>query len=392
MSMHVFRYRLKCLLRDRETLFWTMAFPILLATMFHFAFGHLTSFTESFEPVRVAVVDSGAYRTNTYLRQMLEALSRPGSDQLLSLTVTSEVESERMLDERSVTGIITVGEGTREGVSVPASDSVRLTLARSGLGASILKAVLDEYLHTSATAKTVLTQNPAAFAELLDRLADRGSYTQQISYSDAMPNTMLGYFYALVAMACLYAGFWGMRNTIDVQADISDQGARRSVAPTHKLAVVFSDWGATLMISFGQLLALIAYLAFVLGVGFGDQIGYVVLVCLVGSIAGVSFGTLIGTLFRKSEGAKVALLIALSNTLCFLAGLMFVNMKDIVARNVPVLTYVNPASLISDALYSLYVYDSHDRFFLNIGLLCAISAVMCIASYLRLRRDRYASL
>ncbi|MCR4403479.1 MAG: ABC transporter permease [Firmicutes bacterium] len=390
MAMHVFRYRLKCLLRDTEMLFWTMAFPILLATMFYVGFGNLIGADASFEPVKVAVVNSPAYQRNPYLKQMLAGLSTPGADQLLDLTVTDEAGAERLLDKGSVAGIITVGDV--DDTADPAAGPIRLTVTQSGLGQSILKAILDDYLHASATVSSVLSRNPAAIAELIDRLGSRESYTRQISYSKAMPDTALAYFYALVAMACLYTGFWGMRNTIDLQADLSDQGARRSVAPTHKLTVVLCDWAAAFLICFVEILVLLAYLAFALKIDFGDQIGYILLTCLAGCVAGVSFGTLLGTLFRKSEGAKVAALVGATNVLSFLAGLMFVNMKHIVARSVPILSYINPAALTSDALYSLYVFDDHRRFFLNIGLLCVISAVMCFVSYLTLRRERYASL
>ncbi len=390
MFMHVFKYRLKCLIRDRDTLFWTMAFPILLATMFYFAFGDLIGSNGGFEPVRVAVVNSSEYRSNTHLQLMLGVLSTPGEDQLLNMTLTTESEAERLLDEGRVAGVITVSAG--EGFGGSGSSPVRLTVTSSGLGQSILKAILDEYLHTSATAVSVLSQGSVDLSEFIARLRSRGNYTQQISYSDALPDSMLAYFYALVAMAALYASFWGVRNTMDIQADLSDKGARRSVAPTHKLTVVMGDWTASLLISFGEMLILIAYLVFALRVDFGDQIGYVLLTCLAGCIAGLSFGTVIGTLFRKSEGAKIATLVASSNLMSFLAGLMYLNMKDIVARKAPVLSYINPAALISDAFYSLYIFDNHNRFFLNISLLCVFSAVMCLISYLRLRSEKYASI
>ena len=97
---------------------------------------------------------------------------------------------------------------------------------------------------------------------------------------------------------------------------------------------------------------------------------------------------------RRIEGNAQdgAILIGSSMTMSFLAGLMIVNMKDIIARRAPFLSYINPATLITDSFYSLYVFDNHRRFFLNVGLLILISSVMCILSVLRLRRDRYASL
>jgi len=389
MAMHVFVYRLKCLLRDKEALFWTLAFPILLATLFYFAFGQLMGDHEGFQPVPAAVVDSTSYQMNIPLRQMLEALATPGNGQMLELTVAAtDEEAQMLLDDAKIVGFISVGEGSL----VRGGSAVRLTVAQSGLRQSILKAILDEYAHTFATVSSIMLQNPTALSGLISQIGTRLSYTRQISYSNAAPDTMLSYFFALIAMACLYGGFWGMRNSIDVQADLSPQGARRSVAPTHKLAVVVSDFAAGFVVHLAELLVLLAYLVFVLKVDLGDQTGYVLLATIAGCVTGVSFGTLVGTLFRKSEGVKNAALIGGSMLMSFLAGLMFVNMKDIIARTMPVLSYINPAALITDAFYSLYVFENHDRFFLNLGLLMLISAAMCFASFLQLRGEKYASL
>ena len=79
-------------------------------------------------------------------------------------------------------------------------------------------------------------------------------------------------------------------------------------------------------------------------------------------------------------------------TLCYLADLMWVDMKYIIATRVPLLSYINPAALIADAFYSLYLFDGHHRFFLSIGLLCLLSALMSLISIFRLRRERYGSI
>lgn len=379
MFMHVFSYRLRCLLRDRETVFWTLIFSLLLATLFYFAFGHLTGEQERFDPVRTAVVDSQAYRGDVRFRQVLAMLSEPGENQMLELTVADQQQAERLLEDGAVAGIITVGE------------SIGLVVKQSGIDQSILKAILDEYAHTTRTVARVLAKNPGAAQQLISELGDRKGYTEQVSFSDAVPDTILGFFYALIAMACMYSGFWGLRNAIDVQADLSARGARRSVAPTHKLGVVLADAAAALTVSFAEVLILLGYLAFVLRISFGNQIGYVLLTCFAGCVAGVSFGGFIGTVVRGNEGVKTGILIGASMTMSFLAGLMWVGIKDIIARKAPILSYINPAALISDAFYSLYIFDSHRRFFINIGILCLISAIMCAASFMQLRRERYAS-
>jgi len=378
--MHMFGYRLKCLARDRELVFWTLIFPLILATMFHFAFDQLMGRQEAFSPIGVAVVASDSYQQNITFRQALGAISEPGESQLIELTVTDEREAFRLLEDGAVAGVITVG------------DSVGLTVSQSGIEQSILKAVLDEYAHRYATVTGILRANPAVAGGLIRELRQTRSYTQQISFSSAEPDTTLNFFYALIAMTCLYGGFWGLRNTTDMQADLSPQGARRSAAPTHKLGVVLYDLAAALTISLAEVMVLLAYLMLVLRVSFGNEVWYVLLTSLVGCIAGVSLGAFIGTYVRKSEGAKTGILIGTSMTMSLLAGLMIDTMKDMIARKAPVLSYINPAALITDAFYSLYIFESHRRFFLNIGLLLLISSSMCILSFLRLRRDRYAGL
>ncbi|NLA27940.1 MAG: ABC transporter permease [Firmicutes bacterium] len=380
MFRHLFYYRLKCLLRDRELLFWTLLFPLLLATFFYFAFGHLTSEQERFDPVKTVVVDNRAYRENSRFKQLLESLSLSGEDRLLELTVAGEKEAEQLLDSGAVSGIITVGE------------TISLTVKESGLEQSILKTILDQYAHTAETAASIISKNPGAARQLAAELGKGRQFTEPHSFSGAPPDTTLGYFYALIAMACLYSAFWGLRNTIDLQADLSPLGARRSVAPTHKLKVVLSDNLAALLISFSEILVLLIYLEFVLKISLGNQAAYVLIACLAGCMSGVFFGNFIGTVIRGTEGLKSGVLVGVSMTMSFLAGLMWVEMKYVIAGKIPLLSYINPAALIADAFYSLYLFENHHRFFVNIALLCLISAAMGGASFMRLRRGKYAGI
>jgi ABC-2 type transport system permease protein len=67
-------------------------------------------------------------------------------------------------------------------------------------------------------------------------------------------------------------------------------------------------------------------------------------------------------------------------------------MKYIVEKNVPILSYINPATLITDGLYTLYYYNSHERYFINISLLSVLSILFCFITYLNIRREKYASI
>ena len=431
MFAHVFFYRLKCLARDKERVFWTLLFPLLLATLFQFAFGHLTSAEEGFSPIKTAVIDSSSYRQNSNLRKTLQAMSAQGESQVLALTVTTSAEAHRLLESGEVVGIISIekadvledGEDVFQAskFSEPAKPvldpkprpepvpepRLELIIKEKGLEQSMLKMILDEYMRVSKAVSEILKygsekttenisgnspkNNPVALQELMKSIQNRKSYTARISFSDALPDTMLSYFYALISMACMYSSFWGLRNALDIQGDLSTQGLRRIVAPTHKLKVVLADALAALTLSFGEILILLAYLVFALGIDFGNQFAYVILTCLAGCFAGVSLGTFIGIVGPRSEGAKLGIVLGLSMVMSFLAGLMFVDMKYIVAKRFPFLSYINPVALISDAFYSLYVFRTHGRFLTNIILLFAMSLSFCTVAYVRLKRERYAS-
>ena len=103
MFFHTMKYTLLNLLRDKGQVFWCVAFPLLLGTMFHFAFGGLGS-GESFSAIPVAVV---MQEESSELRSMLDSLSKPGEDQFLEVTYASAADAKELLKAKEVYGIIT---------------------------------------------------------------------------------------------------------------------------------------------------------------------------------------------------------------------------------------------------------------------------------------------
>lgn len=379
MSAHIFTTRLKCLLRDRQTMFWTLMFPLILATFFNMAFANLNS-TETFHPIDIAVVNDAGYQQNKDFKPVLEDVSK-GSGRMFNLTAVTRQEADKLLNDGKIKGYITV------------DSEIRLTVSDSGLDQNIIKSFLDSYKKTSSTTKSIISQNPASVQSgLLDDLKSQKEYTREVSGNSAAPNTVLNYFYSLIAMACLYGGFFGMKEVTDIQANISQRAARVNVAPVHKLKIFLVSMCASLLVHFTELLILLAYLRFGLNIDFGAKTGFVLLTTFVGSVIGISFGAFVSALVTKGEGIKVAIMLAVSMTGSFFAGMMYQDMKYIVAQNVPILSYLNPVNLLTDAFYSLYYYDTFTRYALNMGILGGFVIVFCAVSYLIIRRQKYASL
>ena len=378
MFRHVFSYRLRYLLRNRQMVFWTLLFPIFMSIFFSLAFSNLYT-AESFRKIPIAVVDSDAYRSDTIFRSVLQSASA-GEDALFQVTAASQDKAQQLLEDGAVVGF------------VDAQGGLHAVVGATGIGQTILKSFLDSYLQTASTAKTLLEQNPTAvFTGLINDLSTHRDYVKPLSGMPE-PETLLAYFYALLAMACMYGSFWGAQEMMDSQANLSAQGARVSVAPVHKLKVFLAGISAAMVIQYCEMLILLAFMRFALNVDFGQQTGYVLLLSLIGSFMGVTFGAAVAAVGRKSEAATVGILISSSMVLSFFSGLMMVQIKYIAAKAFQPASYINPATLVADGFYALYYYESHGRFWLNAGLLIAFSVLFCLLIYRAIRRRKYASL
>jgi len=354
-------------------------FPLILGTFFNLSLSNLNK-SETFQPIDIAVINDAGYQQNNDFKSVLENIST-GSDRLFNLTAASKQDADKLLNDGEIKGYITVGA------------DIGMTVNDSGLSQNIIKSFLDSYKKTSSVTKSIITQDPSSLQKgLLDDLKSQKEYTLEVSGNSAAPNTVLNYFYSLIAMACLYGGFFGMKEVTDIQANISQRAARVNIAPVHKLKMFLVSMSASLLVHFIELLILLAYLRFGFNVDFGAKTGYVLLTTFVGSVIGISFGAFVSALVPKGEGIKVAIMLAVSMTGSFLAGMMYQDIKYIVAQNVPVLSYLNPVNLLTDAFYSLYYYDTFTRYALNMGILSAFILVFCTVSYLIIRRQKYASI
>ncbi|MDD3931581.1 MAG: ABC transporter permease [Eubacteriales bacterium] len=375
MYRHVFYYRLLSGLRDRETLFWTFLFPIILATFFNFAFSNLNA-DETFSQVPIAVVKNNDWDQDTTLQQVLQELSTD-DDSLFSMQLVSIGQADSILLADEIVGYLIPGE------------QLEVVIRYSGLRQSILKVFADEYVQTRATINHLIKENP--------NLDIRSLFQTTVSLIEDQPikaeatDNVVVYYYALIAMTCLYGGFWGLREVIAVKANLSRQAARINLAPVPKMKQFIYTMSASFVIHFASVLLLLLYLTQIIGVHFGDQILFVLLASLVGSTLGISIGALIGVLGNQSEGVKSAILIGFSMLMSFFSGLMIADMKYIVSSQAPVLRWINPANLISDAFYASYYYETSTRFWHNVVAMLIMQLVISIIVVSIMRRQRYAS-
>lgn len=199
-------------------------------------------------------------------------------------------------------------------------------------------------------------------------------------------------FYTLIAMTCLYGGCLSMVSINQTLANMSNKGKRVAVSPTKKGTIILSSLLASYIAQLIGLAILFVYTLLVLKVDYGNNTGLIILLAMIGSFAGLSLGTFVGTVFKANENAKTGILIAFTMLGCYLSGMMGISMKYVVDKNTPILNQVNPASMITDGFYSLYYYNTLDRYWTNIASLMIFAFVLIAISFFSLRRQKYDSI
>ncbi|WP_026477459.1 ABC transporter permease [Alkaliphilus transvaalensis] len=371
MSFHIFKYSFKSLLKDRMSLFWLLCFPLILATFFNLAFSNLMS-NESFEKVKIAI------STDHVVPEGLEEAMKESN--LFDISFITEAEAKALLSEKEITGYI---KNTHE---------LELVIFDSGLNQSIAKVFLDSYLQVSTTIYNIIDGNPQIIQMgFLENLSLNDGFTEEIPASSSM-NMVVVYFFALLAMTCLFSAVAGSYSISIIQANQSTLAARINVAPTPKLKAFLSMISATICFQFMSAIIAITYITQILKIDFGDKILHIGLLCLVGCFTGTMFGTLFGLVVKLKAEIKDMLVSNIIMIMCFLSGMMVLQIKYIVQEKAPIIAYINPANLITDGLYALYYYDTFNRYFLNLALLGGLGLVFCTITILVLRRQKYASI
>lgn len=377
MFWDIFITRLKIIIRNKSTLFWTFAFPLILATLFNLAFSNILE-SEKFSPVKLGIVNNEEYKSSD-IKEFIEAVSQEGDNQIFIPTyVSNEEEAKELLNDNKIVGYLNV------------ATEILINVKASGLDQTIIKYTIDSYYQMNNVANDVINYDLANLHNgVLDKI-NNGNYFKNIT--NEKTNNIVIFFYTLIGMTCMFSGFSGISAVNDIEANLSKKGARISISPAHKGKILLISLLTGFLVQFVALLILFFYLTGILGIQFGTNNLLILLIMAIGCLTGVCLGSFISSLLKLKEGHKIGIFIAITLTFSFLSGMMVQGINYIIEKNVPLLARINPVNIVTDALYSLYYYDTLDRYWFNIINLGIIIIVLSIISYLCLRRKRYDSI
>ena len=383
MFFHNFKYTLKTLFRKKTLMFWTFAFPLFMATFFNMAFANIIE-DDQLKIIDIAIINNDEFNNNMLYKETFKTLSdKDNEDRLFKIKYTSKDKAKKLLEDGKIEGYLELN-----------NNEPKLTFQANGINQTIIKYVVDE-IHD--TEKMILTMQ-VDFSKGLDDISNKiNDYlnTNEIKLENKASNNldyMMIEYYTLIAMTCLYAGSIGMIAIGETLPYLKGNGKRTTISPAKKSSIVFSSVLASFIVQLLTLGLLYLYTIFVLNVNYGDDIGYIILLSLVGSLAGISLGLLLGTHLKSSENTKTGIMIAITMAGCFFAGMMGVGMKYVIDKNLPLLNVINPANMITDGFYALYYYTSYNRYWFNITSLLIFSSIAIVLSCIKIGRARYDSI
>lgn len=374
MFYHNFKCSLKILLKNKGLVFWTFVFPIILGIFFNMAFSDIDK-KEKFNSIDIAVVSSEDFNNNVIFKQSIEFLSDEKSDNKMFNTVyTSRKKATYLLENNKIDGYLTFF-----------GDNVNITIKKNGVNQTILKYIIED-INSNKKILAEASNIPEALSLIKNNSVKLNNIT----------NKNLGFsmieYYTLIAMACLYGSMLSMYVLNYSQANISSVGKRISVSSSKKTSLLLSGFFASYVVQLIGIFLLLFVTLFLFKVDYGNNLIYVFILSLFGSLAGLALGIAISSINNISEVTKNGILISIIMFCCFLSGMMGVSMKYIIDKNIPFLNKINPANMITDGFYSLYYYDNLNRFYFNLLSLFIFSIIMILISLRNLRRQEYDSI
>ena len=197
---HLIKYSVIRKVKNFSMLFWPCMFPLILGTLFYFAFGNISE--SDFETVQAAFVEENP--GDSVFPSFLEEVSK--EETLIHVETMTEKEALQKLEDQKISGIF-------YGTETP-----YLKVGKNGLAQSIMQSLLESYLNGKDTLETVADVHPENMKKAVAAMSDYQELVENVSAGGRTTNGNMGFFYALAAMACMYGCFIGLGSAMWLQA------------------------------------------------------------------------------------------------------------------------------------------------------------------------------
>lgn len=386
MFWHNYKYAFKTLLKNRALVFWTLAFPFILAILFNLAFARLHDY-DVFEAIDVAVVNDAEYEKATVFSEAIKSVSE-GDKRVFNTQYIDAAKASELLEDNKIVGYIYIekdvphvkvnGNGSSETV-------LQMTVEQIAQSSKMIEdiAMTDIYRRAGQTVniEEIYRNAVKIVAETEPNIKDDSHVMNVVSVE----------FYTLIAMACMQGAMLSVEMMNRCMPNISNRGKRVAVAPTRKSTMILSNILAGYTMLLLAVVALILFTRYILGIEYGSDMRLIILLAAVGSLAATTMGMLLSVALKTNESAKNVIVLIVTMVGCLFAG-MFGGQKGLFDAAMPIINKISPVGMITDGYYSLLYYDDSARFIMDVVSLLIVAGVFFALSIRSLRRQRYDSI
>ena len=308
-----------------QGMFWTVAYPIILSSLFFVIFSAIITRGIS------AAVNTGITETNPH-RVIFNFIP------IVHVISMEQDAADAALREGSIQVFI--------------ADDLSIRIYKDGTAQTIVKNIVEQIKQTDALGIPI---TPSVYRKRF------------IDSKDEQNNSMMILFYSLLAMVSIYSMFGAKSIPERMQANISKLAVRMSAAPIKRFRLYLSGVLFFVCFNLASNLLYIGYVMLVLKLNLITDFAVTVPLLIYANLFGTAFGLCIGSIPKLTENTKVMIGVFSSLFLSFLSGMMSVSVKTALDASFPLLSKINPIALFTDTLYNiniLHEYDSASLFFI----------------------------
>ena len=390
-----FLINVKTSIRNTSSLFWVLAFPVILAALMLGIMGNLQD-GYSAEAQHFAIVSDANWKASLGADELVSSLSKKpkaGSDDtqlLIPTTVASRAEADTRLDSQKDIGYLYAGSDGRVNMVLSDREAANIqsdSTASEGITVSILSASLVSFNQANSASSTLALPNTQILLQ-----SGQQTYTKQIRLTHINPSMTAPYFFAVLAMACLIGASTAAEMIARTQPNLSALGARRASSPSSKWRQAAGAFLASWLFSAVSLLVAYIFVRTVCGVQTGGRDPIALVAIAVGTFMATAFGSMMGAIPKLSTETKVGLVIGIDCTLSAFIGLygsLAMDLNNAIQEHAPILHLINPVKQVSNLFYDIVYYDSLAPFARTCGILAIMAAIFLAICGLLLRKQRY---
>ena len=390
-----FLINVKTSIRNTSSLFWVLAFPVILAALM---LGIMSNLQDGYtaEAQHFAIVSDANWKASLGADELVSSLSKKpkaGSDDtqlLIPTTVASRAEADTRLDSQKDIGYLYAGSDGRVNMVLSDREAANIqsdSTASEGITVSILSASLVSFNQANSASSTLALPNTQILLQ-----SGRQTYTKQIRLTHINPSMTAPYFFAVLAMACLIGASTAAEMIARTQPNLSALGARRASSPSSKWRQATGAFLASWLFSAVSLLVAYIFVRTVCGVQTGGRDPIALMAIAVGTFMATAFGSMMGAIPKLSTETKVGLVIGIDCTLSAFIGLygsLAMDLNNAIQEHAPILHLLNPVKQVSNLFYDIVYYDSLAPFARTCGILAIMAAIFLAICGLLLRKQRY---